>query len=104
MPKRNSKAESLLTFEKKYPVLIKRALIYKDKIIVWSLCDRSLLAKRWRSISQIKMRIMPLKPLEGGETQQIWNHIWDISKPLSLGPEKVKLHVRMYDGISWRDS
>lgn len=95
----NNQIQDLTKFVAKYPKLLKRALLFEDRIIVWTLENPVSIVAAWKTLSNCKLRIMPLLPLEGGETQARWNHIWDYSKPYK---NEVNLNMRIYDSISRR--
>tara|TARA_Y100001935_G_C16840191_1_gene283683 strand:- start:81 stop:347 length:267 start_codon:yes stop_codon:yes gene_type:complete len=65
-----------------YPKLIKRALICGNQIVAWTAPDQQSIAKKWRTLCNSSLRMMPLLPLEGGWTQEHFNGVWDRSTPL----------------------
>jgi hypothetical protein len=79
-------AEPLLSdirrFMGTYPGLLKRALICGNLIVGWTAPDQQDIAKKWRTLCNSPLRMMPHLPLEGGWTQEHFNGVWDRSTPL----------------------
>jgi hypothetical protein len=71
----------LLQFMGSNPNIVKRALLCKKFVLIWSYKDPKDIVKLW-NCSRYRLRIMPNKPLEGGSTQKYWNNLWDLSKPV----------------------
>jgi hypothetical protein len=79
--------KDILLFRKEAGALVKRALVVRKKgyTIVWTNANEQDLVELWNKKYFTKLRVMPKRPIEGGITQQYWNKLWDLSKPICKG-------------------
>ena len=84
---------AILLFKQLKPNIIKRALILKDRVVIWASRKPQEVIKHWLSLfgNKYKIRVMPITPLEGGVTQENWNVVWDSSTTIYRGIRSCKI-------------
>lgn len=62
----------------------KRFLICDSYVVAWTNVSEKIAVALWKKeFIDLKLRIVPKEPLEGGWTQNYWNQLWDSGQKLT---------------------